>query len=139
MEKTRVGITAGAFGAAACLAGFFGGYVAVILLAGYVLLFEENAWLRRCVVKVFVIMLFFSFVVEIINLIPDVLGIVINIVTIFGISFDISIVSNIFSCITSVILLIEKILMLGLGIKAIRQETIVIHFFDSLVSEYMKW
>ena len=63
MEKTRVGITAGAFGAAACLAGFFGGYVAVILLAGYVLLFEENAWLRRCVVKVFVIMLFFSFVV----------------------------------------------------------------------------
>lgn len=137
MQSTRLGITAGALGAATYLAGFFGGYVVVALLAGYVLLFEESAWLRRCVVKAVVLMLFFSFLIGCINLVPDILGVISNFVSIFGGSFKISILNNIVSCITSILTILEKILILGLGIKATRQETIVIPFFDSKVSEYM--
>lgn len=137
MQKTRLGITAGAVGAAAYLAGFFGGYIVVILIAGYVLFFEENAWLRRCVVKAVVLMLFFTFVIGCINLVPDVLGVISSFVSIFGGSFKISIIDNIVSSITSLLVVFEKLLILGLGFKATRQETIVIPFFDSKVSDYM--
>lgn len=51
MQKTKLGITVGALGAITFFAGFFGGYLAAIVLAGYALLFEENAWLKRSVVK----------------------------------------------------------------------------------------
>ena len=42
MQKTRLGITVGALGAITFFAGFFGGYLAAIVLAGYALLFEER-------------------------------------------------------------------------------------------------
>ena len=139
MQKTRLGITAGAVGAAAYLAGFFGGYIIVILISGYVLIFEENAWLRRCVVKAAVILLFFTFLIGCINIIPDILDAISNFSSILGMSFTIPILYNVISFITSILTVFEKILILGLGIKATRQETIVIPFFDSKVSEYMSW
>lgn len=137
MQKTKLGITAGALGAATFFAGLFGGYLVAVVLAGYVLLFEENAWLRRCVVKAIVLMFFFSFLTVLVNLLPDAISFISNLVSIFGGSFKVSIVGKIVACITSGISIIQKVLMLGLGIKATRQETIVIPFFDSLVSEYM--
>lgn len=139
MQKTRLGITAGAVGAAAYLAGFFGGYIVVILITGYVLLFEDNAWLRRCVVKAGVILLFFTFLIGCINIIPDILDAISNFSSILGRSVTIPILYNVISFITSILTVFEKILILGLGIKATRQETIVIPFFDSKVSEYMSW
>lgn len=137
MHNTRLGISAGALGAAAYLAGFFGGYVVVVLLTGYVLLFEENAWLRRCVVKAAVILLFFTFLIGCINIIPDILDAISNFSSIFGRSVTIPIIYNIISFITSILTVFEKILILGLGIKATRQETIVIPAVDSLVSRFM--
>ena len=65
MQKTKLGITVGALGAITFFAGFFGGYLAAIVLAGYALLFEENAWLKRSVVKAVVLMVFFSVTVSI--------------------------------------------------------------------------
>lgn len=137
MHNTRLGISAGALGAAAYLAGFFGGYVVVVLLTGYVLLFEENAWLRRCVVKAAVLLLFFTFLIGCINIIPDILDAISNFSSIFGRSVTIPIIYNIISFITSILTVFEKILILGLGIKATRQETIVIPAVDSLVSRFM--
>lgn len=137
MQKTRLGITAGAVGAAAYLAGFFGGYIVVILITGYVLLFEENAWLRRCVVKAVVLMLFFTFLTSTINLLPDILEVISDFVAIWGGSFKYSTLNSIISCINTTLSVIEKALILGLGIKSTRQETIIIPLLDSLVSRYM--
>ena len=50
MQKTRLGISVGMLGAAIYLTGLFSGYVVAVLMAGYVLLFEENSWLRRSAV-----------------------------------------------------------------------------------------
>ena len=49
MQKTRLGTLDRVLGAALYLTAFFGGIIPVLLLAGYVLLFEENpgcAWRR---------------------------------------------------------------------------------------------
>lgn len=137
MQKTRLGITVGALGAITFFTGIFSGYMVAVILAGYVLLFEENAWLRRSVVKAVVLMAFFSVLVAILNLIPDAISFIGNIASVFNGRFALAKVSQIITVLTSGINIVEKVLFLGLGIKALSQGTIVIPFIDSLVSKYM--
>lgn len=137
MQKTRLGITVGALGAITFFAGFFGGYLAAIVLAGYALLFEENAWLKRSVVKAVVLMVFFSVTVAIINVIPDLLEFVGNIASVFNGNFSIIKVNQVVNVVVSGLNLVEKVLFLGLGVKALSQGTIVIPFIDKKVSKYI--
>lgn len=137
MQKTKFGITVGALGAITFFAGFFGGYLAAIVLAGYALLFEENAWLKRSVVKAVVLMVFFSVTVAIINVIPDLLEFVGNIASVFNGNFSIIKVNQIVNVLVSGLNLAEKVLFLGLGVKALSQGTIVIPFIDKKVSKYI--
>ena len=101
MQKTKLGITVGALGAITFFAGFFGGYLAAIVLAGYALLFEENAWLKRSVVKAVVLMVFFSVTVAIINVIPDLLEFVGNIASVFNGNFSIIKVNQVVNVVVS--------------------------------------
>lgn len=137
MQKTKLGITVGALGAITFFAGFFGGYLAAIVLAGYALLFEENAWLKRSVVKAVVLMVFFSVTVAIVNVIPDLLEFVGNIASVFNGNFSIIKVNQIVNVLVSGLNLAEKVLFLGLGVKALSQGTIVIPFIDKKVSKYI--
>lgn len=137
MQKTKLGITVGALGAITFFAGFFGGYLAAIVLAGYALLFEENAWLKRSVVKAVVLMVFFSVTVAIINVISDLLEFVGNIASVFNGNFSIIKVNQVVNVVVSGLNLAEKVLFLGLGVKALSQGTIVIPFIDKKVSKYI--
>lgn len=137
MQKTKLGIAVGALGAITFFAGFFGGYLAAIVLAGYALLFEENAWLKRSVVKAVVLMVFFSVTVAIINVIPDLLEFVGNIASVFNGNFSIIKVNQVVNVVVSGLNLVEKVLFLGLGVKALSQGTIVIPFIDKKVSKYI--
>ena len=137
MQKTKLGITVGALGAITYFAGFFSGYLVAIILAGYVLLFEVNAWLKRSVVKAIVLMTFFSVLVAVLNLVPDVIGFIGNIVSVFNGHFAIVKVSQIIAVLVSGINIVEKVLFLGLGSKALSQGTIVLPFIDTKVSKYI--
>ena len=46
-------------------------------------------------------------------------------------------ISNLVSAITSIIDIIEKLLFIGLGVKALNQGTIAVPVVDKLVSKYM--
>lgn len=87
MQKTRLGISVGMLGAAVYLTGLFSGYLVAILIAGYVLLLEENGWLKRSVVKAVSLMVFFSFITVLINLIPDAMNCISYIASMFGGNF----------------------------------------------------
>ena len=137
MQKTRLGISVGMLGAAIYLTGLFSGYLVAALLTGYVLLFEENGWLKRSVVKAVSLMVFFSFITVLINLIPNAMNCINYIAAMFGGSFHISFISNLVSAVTSVIDIVEKLLFIGLGVKALNQGTIAVPVVDKLVSKYM--
>ncbi len=47
MQKTKIGISVGVMGAVMYFASLFGGYIPMLLLAGYIFLKEENIWLRK--------------------------------------------------------------------------------------------
>lgn len=137
MQKTRLGVTVGALGAITYFAGFFSGYTVAILLAGYVLLFEENAWLKRSVVKAIVLLALFSVTIGMINLIPDTIGFIDKIANVFNGNFPLDVVNRIIAVVVAALNILEKILFLGLGFKALNERTIVIPFIDSKVSKYM--
>lgn len=137
MQRTKIGISVGLLGAAAYFFGLFSGYLVVVLLAGYVLLFEENEWLKKTVVKAVSLLVFFSFIVVIINLIPDAISFINYVVSMFGGSFYIGFIANLISAVISAIDVFEKILFIGLGFKALNQGTIVVPVVDNLINKYM--
>lgn len=137
MQKTRLGLSVGVLGAAVYLLGLFEGYLPVLLLAGYILLFENNGWLRRCAVKAIVLMCAFSFLNIIIGLIPDLLSTVGYIAAAFGGAFQLSAVSYLISAILRMISMMEKLLFVVLGYKALKQRTVVMPSVEKFISDHM--
>lgn len=137
MQKTKLGIAVGLLGAAIYFTGLFSGYLVAVVLAGYVLMFEENEWLRKNAVKAVALMIFFSLLAVVINLIPNTINFINNVVAVFGGNFSIVILSRIVTVIISVIDIIEKVLFIGLGIKSLSQGTIAVPIIDKLVNTYM--
>ena len=60
MQKTRLGISAALLGAVVCFSGLFSGYLLVFLLTAYILLMEENVWLKKTAVKTVAVLMVFS-------------------------------------------------------------------------------
>lgn len=138
MQKTKLGISVGMLGSAIYLAGLFSGYMVAILIAGYALLFEENRWLKRSAVKAVSLMVFFSFITVLINLIPDAMNCISYVASMFGGNFHVGFISNLVSAVTSVIDVIQKVLFLALGVKVLNQGTIVVPVVDKLINKYME-
>ena len=137
MQKTKLGISVGMLGAVLYFMGIFSGYLLVAILAAYVLLYEENGWLKQSAVRAVAILVIFSFGITVVKLIPDAMDFVDDNVTIFGGHFRIVMISNVASVIVSALNLIEKLLLLCLGVKALRQESISVPIIDTLLDKYM--
>ena len=137
MQKTKLGISVGLLGAALFLSCLFGGYTIAIILAGYILLFEENVWLKKATVKGVALMFGFAFISSVIYLIPNAITFIDSICNVFGGDFYISFVSNIIDVIDNALGIAEKLLFIVLAIKAFNQGTVKIPVIDSLVNKYM--
>lgn len=59
MQKTKLGLSVGLVGAALYFLGLFS-FIPAFLLAAYVLLMEENQWLKRAAVKMVAVLIGFS-------------------------------------------------------------------------------
>lgn len=137
MQKTRLGISVGLLGATIYFMGLFSGYLVAVILAGCVLLCEENSWLRKSAVKAVSVMAVFSLTVVVLNLVPDIFSFINYIFSMFGGSFYVPFISNLINAIVVALNFIEKLLMLGLGMKAMNQGTIAVPVVDNLISKYM--
>lgn len=138
MKKTRLGISIGLLGAGIYFASFFSGYLCAVLLAGYVLLFEENRWLRRSAVKAVVLLVFFSLLTAVLNLVPNTISVIDNVAGIFGAYFSLAALTELISALTGVLSILEKVLFILLGLKALKQGTVVIPPVDKLITTYME-
>lgn len=137
MQKTKLGISVGLLGAGLYFMGLFSGYLAAVVLAGYVLLCEDNEWLKKAAVKAVSVMVLFSFVDAVINLIPNAMSVIDYIFSMFGGNFYIPFISNLVNAVEAVLNIIEKLLFLGLGLKALNQGTIAVPVVDGLINKYM--
>lgn len=137
MQKTKLGVSVGLLGTSVYFMGLFGGYTVVVLLAGYILLCENNEWLRKAAVKAVSVMAAFSFLIAVVNLIPNAISFIDSFVSIFGGHFYIAFLSNLVNMVVAALNILEKLLLLGLGIKALNQGTISVPVIDKLIDKYM--
>lgn len=132
MENTKLGISVGLMVATLYFLGLLN-FLGLIVLAGYVLLFETNDWLRASAVKAMTIVIVFSLVSIITSIGNDVFGILNSLVPELGVKWpaDIDyIVKNLASIIKTIMLLI-------LATKSFTQRGINVGFIDKIIMKHM--
>lgn len=141
MKKAKLGISVGLMGTAIYFMGLIS-TLGLVILAGYVLLFEENPWLKKSAVKAVILSVAFSLISVVISSGDNVFGILNTMLDWadgpfdfikfqFKYPFDIDIL------LTNALDLLENILFLILGFKALRQDSIKIGFMDNFINKHM--
>ena len=136
MEKSKLGISVGLLGAITCITALCGGFTPTFLLVGFILLTENNEWLKKLSVKVVVLMVVFSALSSVIYLIPDAIGAINDLTMVFGQSFSISFVSNLVYFCLDVVDILEKVVLLILALKALSMGDVVVGPIDNAVNKH---
>ncbi len=136
MEKTKLGISVGIFGMLLYLAAMFCGYTVMFLLAGYVLLLEENSWLKKAAAKALTVMLAFSAAIFVIGLIPDLFNLLSNLLSIFNVYFHPAIIDKLYNLAASGLRFIEDILLAVLAVLAVNRKSISVPGLDPLLDKF---
>ena len=137
MQKTKLGIPVGLLAAGIYFTGLFGGYLVAVLLTAYVLLVEDDEWLRRSSVKAVILMAVLSLTTTILGFFPDVLGVISSFLSIFGVNFTYYTFSTIISVFVQIIDILRYVFFIILGVKALRGRSVAIPIVDSLIYKYM--
>ena len=116
--KSNLGISVGLLGAVAYFAGLFGGYVPLLVVVGYILLREQNDWLRWTAVKAL-------------------LGCIDTLARVFNPmeGFSINALDRLLSLALLVVDLVRTVVLLLLGGKALHQGTVRLGKIDQNASQ----
>ena len=134
--KSKLGISVGLFGAGIYLGNLVGGILVSILLLGYVLLFEENEWLKVSVIKATVLSMLFTFLTMVVELIPRTIGTIDNLMRIFDGDFTVQLLSRVTLFLNYGIGLLEMVVFLLLAVKALNQRTMNIPVVDGMIKKH---
>lgn len=134
--KTKLGVNVGIFGALIYFAALFGGYVPLLLLVGYVLVMEQNEWLKNTAIKAVATLTLIYFWIHVADFIPDVLSWLGTISAVFQGTFDYSKISQIISVITGALGIYKTCIFLLLGINALKQKTIKVPVVDKMIEKF---
>ena len=135
MQKSKLGLPVGVVAAGLYLIGLFGGYFPALLLAGYILLREEDNFLRRAVVKTFLVMFVCSILNAIVYLLPEYIGIFQNLLAIFNVHFSINVLNYICRACSQCVNLMESLLLLILAILAFFGKSVDLKFISKCVDK----
>ncbi len=135
MEKAKLGIAYNVLAAIVCLLGYYGGYVITGIFTIAVLFTEENPWLKKYCVKTLLLMLFFSLLYTVLNLIPDLLGLVYTGAEIAGLSLYFRPVEAVFNLLRQIIDLGEMVLFILMAIFALAKKNFKLPLIDKLADK----
>lgn len=135
MQKTKLGVSIGLAGAALCFLGCIS-YIPAFLLAGYVLIFEENEWLKKTAVKMMIVTISFGLALVGVGLIQNVFGVLDST---FGwiVPFRIKAPFNLDTSLRHIISFLENVVLIVMGYKALTLGTIKSNFIDKIIDKHM--
>ena len=135
MQKTRIGISVGLLGAAMYFVGLLG-IIPVVLLAGYVLLFEDNEWLKRTAVKAVAVFAFFAILLALVTLVDNSRFLINNIAGIFNRNVNMMRFGSVISATRNIIAILRDLFILLLGFSALKQGTVKLGAVDSTINKH---
>ena len=124
LNKTKLGLPAGILAAIMYLVGLFGGYLPALAVAGYILLCEEDNFVRRAAIKTFAVMLLCSLANTVIYLIPDLVGIFQSFFAIFRVVFGTAFLDNASSSLSQTLSLAKSAFLILMAVLAFFGKTI---------------
>ena len=119
MNRSKLGRPASITAALMYLIGFFGGYVPALLAAGFILLCEDENFIRRAAVKTLTILVLVSLASVLTNLIPNMVGIFQSMLAIFRVHFGTSLLDNFTATLSQTLTLIKTALLILMAILAL--------------------
>jgi len=134
MEKTKLGITISLFGGGLYFLGLMG-IIPIVVAAGYVLLCEENQWLRRVAVKAVAVVLFFAIVSAFVGLFSDATLFLSNLWRVFDNLLNVSRFNAGVSVVQTVVTVLRTLCLLMLGFRALKMRDISIGPVDALIDK----
>lgn len=135
MEKTKVGVSVGLLGAIMFFMGTINILVAIVI-AGYVLIKEENQWLKKAAVKMLIVIATFGVLLAGMGLVDNVVN-VINVIINWFTYKDINLPLNIDLIYRYACYFCQDAILLLLGFKALSMGTVKLGFFDKIINKHM--
>lgn len=142
MQKSKLGISVGLLCAILYFSYLFNTMIIPLAIIAYILIVEENIWLKKSAVKSLVVYVVISVVLPfVISIIPELLDIVDNLLNVFDVYLRnyqfFNVVYNIFDFFTSIVYFVRTIVFILLGALALKQSTIKLPFVDDFINKYM--
>ena len=136
MYKTRIGISVGLFAAGLYFMGLLGLFP-MVLIAGYALLFEENAWLRRAAIKAVAVVVGFMVLNAMIGLLGNSASLIGDFFNLFSRHFNMMRFISFISILRNIVSIAQVLVLLLLGFKAIKHNDINIGLIDNTINRHM--
>lgn len=140
MLKTKLGISIAFLGAATYFLVAYTGISswATLLIVAYVLYAEENEWLKKTVVKAVAVSLFFSILYFVVGWFDNVASIINIIIHWFDKTADyFEIPARLTDLFRQIISLASDVILVLLGVFALKMKTIKIPVVDALIDKYV--
>lgn len=135
MQKTKLGLSVQIVGAALCFLGCIS-YLPAVLLAGYVLLFEENEWLKKTAVKMMIVTITFTLALVGVGLIQDVFGLLDACIG-WILPFNVDVPFNLDIILRYIFSFLQDFILIVMGFKALSLGTIKSNFIDKIIDKHM--
>ena len=134
MQKTKLGLSVGLVGAALYFLGLFS-FIPAFLLATYVLLMEENQWLKRAAVKMVAVLIGFFLLGLAVVFVDEIFGII-NVIAGW---FDgsVSVPLRLTYLLDYILWIAKAVVMVMLGFKALKLGSVAVGPIDKIVDSNM--
>ncbi|MBQ8812933.1 MAG: hypothetical protein IJZ85_00325 [Lachnospiraceae bacterium] len=137
MEKTKLGISVKLLAAITCLAPLSGGYVFFLGLVLYILLMEKNEWLKKMTIQTVIITFVCSALSVVLDFVPSIISVMDSVMSIFGQSFSIAFVSNLFSTADRIVTTAKLFVLLVMSLKCFTEDNLQIKQLDDFMAKHV--
>ncbi|MCL2203847.1 MAG: hypothetical protein FWB88_07900 [Defluviitaleaceae bacterium] len=136
MQKTKLGISVGLFAAAIYFVGLTT-MTPLLLIAGYVFVVEEDLWLKKAAIRAVGIVLFFAILSSLLAMASNSTSLVNNFILLFRQSVNLTDVNRVITITQTLLNIVERLILLVLGFKALKQRTIGLGSVDKTIDANM--
>lgn len=138
MQKTKLGISVGLMGAGLYFLSLFS-FIPAFLLAAYVLLREDNVWLKKTAVRMVIIVSGFYLLLTGVDMLEEIvytINYVLGWVPFLDLHFSFPL--NLNSIANNIILFAENLVLVLSGFKALSGGSVKVDFADKLLTKHME-
>lgn len=138
MNKTKVGISENLMGGLCFIIALVGGYVSILLLAGYILLKENSVALKKYVLNALAMLIFFSLVVSVVGIFPEIVNFVDNFVGLFNGNCTAPIIDSIYYIVLNVVEIMKAVMFLTFAVMAIKGKNVSVPVVSKMINKHFE-